>query len=61
MAEKTKKEIYLTDQGDVVKKYDLQNKVILGEGAFGQVFKVKNNYDGKFYAIKLQNVNQKNE
>lgn len=36
--------------------YHWEEKVLLGEGSYGKVFKVKNKKDGQFYAIKSMNM-----
>ena len=36
--------------------FDWANRVPLGEGSFGKVFKVRNFKDGQFYALKQMNM-----
>jgi len=41
-------------------RFDWKNRVFLGEGSYGKVFKAKNTQDGRFYAIKKMKMEEFN-
>lgn len=39
---------------EMYESFNMENSTIIGEGSFGRVHKALSNYDGQYYAIKIQ-------